>query len=105
MKWRKVKNNSALSKSKWLPLTAANSSSSLETYAWTMYHAKPYKNVSEMDYGSKESWNIARDQENKSFQILWLNLEMFWLKNAQLHDLTSLNTLASDCLNYSHFPA
>ena len=57
------------------------------------------------DYGSKESWNIARDQENKSLQILRPNFEIFWLKNAQIHDLTSLNTLASDCLNSSHFPA
>ena len=52
-----------------------------ETYAWTMYHAKPSKNVSEMDYGSKESWNITRDQENKSLQILRPNFEIFWLKN------------------------
>ena len=78
MKWRKVKNNSA--KSKWLPLTAASSRFSTETYAWTMYHAKPSKNVSEMDYGSKESWNITRDQENKSLQILRPNFEIFWLK-------------------------
>ena len=59
----------------------------------------------EMDHGSKESWNIARDQENKTLQILWPDFEIFWLKNAQIHDLTSLNTLASDCLNSSHFPA
>ena len=36
-----------------------------------------------MGYGSKESWNIARDQEKKKLQILWPDFEIFWLKNAQ----------------------
>ena len=42
-----------------------------ETYAWTIHHAKPPKNVGGMDYDSKESWNIFRDQEKRSLQILW----------------------------------
>ena len=32
------------------------------------------------------------------------NFEIFWLKNAKIHNLMWLYTLASDCLNYSHFP-
>ena len=30
-----------------------------------------------MYYGSKESWNIARDPEEKSLEILWLKFEIF----------------------------
>ena len=58
-----------------------------------------------MDYGPNESWNIARDQEKKSLLILWPNFQIIWLENAQIHNLTQLNTLASDCLNSSHFSA
>ena len=57
-----------------------------------------------MYYGSKESWNIARDPEEKRLEMLWLKFEIFWLKNVQIHNLTRLNTLVSDCLNSSHFP-
>ena len=83
--------------------TAAGNHFFPETYAWTMYHAKPPKNVSEIDYSSNESWNIARNQEKKSSQILWPNFEIFWLKNAQIHNLTWSNTLTSDCQGSSHF--
>ena len=58
-----------------------------------------------MYYGSKESWNIARDQEEKSLEILWQKFEIFWLKNVKIYNLTRLNTLVSDCLNFLHFPA
>ena len=68
-----------------------------------MYHAKPQKNVSEMGYGSKENWDIARDLEKKGLQILWPDFEIFWLKNAQIHSLTWSNTIASDYLNSSYF--
>ena len=58
-----------------------------------------------MYYGSKESWNIARDQEEKSLEILWQKFEIFWIKNVKIYNLTRLNTLVSDCLNSLHFPA
>ena len=58
-----------------------------------------------MYYGLKESWNIALDQEEKNLGILWNKFEIFWLKNVQIYNLTRLNTLVSDYLNSSHFPA
>ena len=30
-----------------------------------------------MYYGSKESWNIARDPEEKRLEMLWLKFEIF----------------------------